>query len=822
MGKLWHDLRYSIRTLAKSPGFTVVAILSLALGIGANTTIFTLINSVFLNPLPVENTSELVAAFTTDENNPGQFTNLMQVSHPNYEDWRDQNEVFSGLAAYAFAMPVGMWDGAESEQIFTEMVSGNYFEVLGIQPAFGRFFHPDEDKTPGSHPVVVMSYGLWSRRFAKDPGILGTALTLNGQGFTVVGVAPEGFKGVNAIGGPELWVPSMMYNQVLPRQFRTWFDDRRALLFNVAGRLRPGVTLEQAEANMKTIATRLEKEYPEPNTGRSAVLLPLAEATIFPGIRTFLVMGGAVLMTVVGLVLLIACSNVANLLLARATSRRKEIAIRLSMGAARKHLVRQLLTESTLLGLAGGVVGLVVAYWGRDFIWSFRPPQLPQNLLDLTLDARVLAFTLVVSLVTGVIFGLVPALQATKPDLVDTLKEETRTAGRGRRRLSLRNALVVVQVALSIVSLVAAGLFLRSLASANTIDPGFDTENLALMTLNTGQRGYSQPQAEQFHRKIVERVGGLPGVSSVSLASNLPLFGGFQRSVFIEGKETGDEDKGILTLTNTIDLKYFEATGIELLRGRDFTSADRDRAVSVAIINEAMAEQFWPAEDALGKRFRFYGDDFYREVVGIAKTSKYFTLGEDPQSCAYIPLRQNFADNIVLYIRSETDPAPALGAAQREVRAMDPELPVMFPMTVSEVIDQSLWAPKLGAALLTVLGVLALALASVGLYGVMAYSVNQRNQEIGIRMALGACQPDVLGLILKQGMALVGVGIAIGLAAAFAVSRLVSSLLYGISATDPTTFIGVSVLLVTVAFVSSYLPAFRASRVDPLLALRYQ
>jgi predicted permease len=822
MERLWQDLRYSIRTLAKSPGFTLVAVVSLALGIGANTTIFTLINSVFLNPLPVENTSELVAVFTTDENNPGQFTNLLQVSHPNYEDLRDQNEVFSGLAAYSFPMPLGMWNGSETEQIFTEMVTGNYFEVLGVRPALGRFFLPEEDQTPGGHPVVVMGYGLWSRSFANDPTVLGQVLTLNGQGFTVVGIAPEGFKGVNAIGGPELWVPSMMYDQVLPQQFRPWFDDRRALLFNVAGRLEPGVTIEQAEANVKTIATRLEKEYPEPNNGRNVALLPLAQATIFPGIRSFLVLGGAVLMTVVGLVLLIACSNVANLLLARAAVRRKEIAIRLSMGAARKRLVQQLLTESILMGLAGGAVGLVIAYWGRNFIWSFRPPQLPQNLLDLTLDARVMGFTLLVSLITGVIFGLAPALQASRPDVVDTLKEETRTAGGGRRRVSLRNALVVGQVALSIVSLVAAGLFLRSLASANEIDPGFETEQLALMTLNTGQRGYEQPQAEQFHRQIVERAESLPGVRSVSLASNMPLFGGFQRSVFIEGRETGDEDKGILVLTNAIDLNYFETVGIELLRGRDFTTADREDAVSVAIINEAMAEQFWPNEYALGKRFRFYGDDFYREVVGIAKTSKYITLGEDPQSCAYIPLRQNFVDNIVLYIRSDGDPAPALGAAQREVRAMDPELPVMFPMTVSEVIDQSLWAPRLGAALLTVLGVMALALASVGLYGVMAYAVNQRNQEIGIRMALGARQPDVLGLILKQGMALVGIGVTVGLVAALAVSRLVSSLLYGISATDPTTFIGVSLILVAVAFAASYLPAYRASRVDPLLALRYQ
>ncbi len=649
----------------------------------------------------------------------------------------------------------------------------------------------------------------------------GEVLTLNGQGYTVVGVAPEGFKGINAIFGPELWVPTMMHGQVLPQQFRTWFDDRRALFFNVAGRLEPGVAVEQAEANIKTIASRLEQEYPEPNAGRSSALMPLAEATIFPGIRDFLLLGGAVLMTVVGLVLLIACSNVANLLLAKATARRKEIAIRISMGAGRKRLIRQLLTESVLLSLLGGLAGLGIAFWGRDFIWSFRPPFLAQNMMDLTMDARVFGFTLIVSLLTGVVFGLVPAFQASKTDVVDTLKEEARTAGRGRRRLSIRNALVVAQVALSIVSLVAAGLFLRSLQGAHQIDPGLETEQLAVLNLNPGQNGYDPPQTEQFFREIVERVGSLPGVRSASLASNLPLFGGFQRSVFIEGQDQ-DEEKGILVMTNTVDLNYFETTGIPLARGRDFTGADREDSVSVAVINEKMAEQFWPEQDPIGKRFRFYGDESYREVVGVARNSKYVTLGEDPQSCAYVPLRQNVADVMTLYVRSENDPAAALGAAQREVRALDPQIPITFPLTVSEVIDQSLWAPRLGAALLTVLGLLALVLASVGLYGVMAYTVNQRNQEIGIRMAMGARQPDVLKLVLVQGMILVGIGVAAGLAVALAVSRLVSTLLYGISPSDPATFIGVPLVLIAVALLANYLPALRASRVDPLVALRYQ
>lgn len=822
MEALWQDFRFSLRTLAKSPGFTAVAVLSLALGIGANTTIFTLINAVFLNPLPVEQPSRLVAAFTTDENNTGASLNFLQISYPNYEDYREQNEVFTDLAAYSFAAPLSLTAGEEPEQILTEMVTGNYFEVLGVEPVLGRFFLPEEDRTPGAHPVIVMSHRLWQRRFGSDPEILGRTLTLNGATYTVIGIAPEGFKGVNAIFGPELWVPTMMYQHMLPEQFQRFFRDRRALFFNVAGRLKPDVTLEQAEAQMQTIARRLEQEYPEPNTGRSVALMPLTQATIFPQLRDALVLGGTVLMASVGLVLLVACSNVANLLLARASARRKEIAIRLSMGAARARLIRQLLTESTLLGLMGGAVGLLVAFWGRDFIWSFRPPFLVQNTMDLQLDARVLVFTLVVAFVTGLLFGLVPALQASRPDVVDSLKEETRTAGRGPRA-GLKSALVVGQVALSIVSLIVAGLFLRSLQGAHAVDPGFETEQLAVMTINPAQRGYDEGRTKQFYDRVMERVTSLPRVRSASWAVNLPLLGGFMRSVFVEGLEREDKPgRGRLVQSNVVDVDYFETAGVDLLRGRDFTPADREGSVPVAIVNERMAEQFWPGDEALGKRFQFYGDDFYREVVGVVETGKYVTLGEDPQPCAFVPLRQNYSDNMTLYVHSEGDPAAALGAARSEVRALDPQMPITAAWTVSEVIDQSLWAPKLGAALLSVLGVLALALAAIGLYGVMAYTVNQRNHEIGLRMALGARQPDVLKLVLGQGMKLVGLGVAIGLAAALLVSRVVVNLLYGISATDPATFVGVTLILVTVALVANFLPAHRASRVDPLIALRYE
>jgi len=644
---------------------------------------------------------------------------------------------------------------------------------------------------------------------------------INGQPYTIVGIGPQRFQGVNAIGGPDLWVPMMMYEQVLPAGLAPFLaEERRALMVQVAGRLKPDVTVNQAESNLKAIARNLEREYPQPNKGRTAAVQPLAQATIFPGLREQLVRGGAILMAVVGLVLLIACSNVANLLLARAAARRKEIAIRLSIGASRNRLIRQLLTESVLLALAAGGFGLLMAFWARDLIWSIRPPFLAQNALDLSLDRRVLAFTVVVSLATGLIFGLAPALQASRLGVVEELKEGVRTGfGPRRRRMSLKNGLVVAQVALSLVALVAAGLFLRSLAAAHAIDPGFDTEKLAVLTINPGQRGYDRARGEQLYRDLMDRMRTLPGVRSASLAVNLPLFGGFQRSVFLEDQPQ-EPGRGVLVQTNAIGEGYFQTAGVRVLSGRDFSEADREGAPGVAIINEAMAHRFWANQDPLGKRFRFFGDDFFHEVVGVAANAKYVTLGEDPQPCVHLPLAQNYSDVVTVYIRAESDPAAALGAARREVRAADPEIALTNTWTVGEVIGQSLWASRMAAWLLAVLGALALTLAAVGLYGVMAQWVSERHREMGIRLALGARRSDVMRLILSQGLALVGIGIALGLFVSSALSRAASNLLYGISPTDPLTYAYVSGLLVAVALLASSFPAYRAGRVDPLAALR--
>ncbi len=492
----------------------------------------------------------------------------------------------------------------------------------------------------------------------------------------------------------------------------------------------------------------------------------------------------------------------------------------LALGASRQRLIQQLITESVLLGLMGGALGLLVALWTRNLIWSTRPPFFALNFVDPQLDARVLLFALAVSMATGLLFGLVPALAASRADVVTAIKDQSRSAGGRRRRFGLGNLLIVGQVAFSLVALITAALFLRSSRNAAEINPGFDTDHVALMLVSPGQGGYDPDHSQQFFQAVSARVGALPGVRSASWASNMPLFGGLSRSVFIEGHEQDKKMAGILTLVDVVDVGYFQTTGIPLLEGRDFTAADRTGSVPVAIINETMARKFWPTQSSIGKRFRFYTERDYRQVVGVVKTTKYVTLGEAPQTAAYYPVRHSQTDARVLYVRAAGgDAASVLGPVQREIRQFDSNVPVQSPQRVRDVIDQSLWAVNLGAGLLAVFGVLALALACVGLYGVMAYSVGQRTQEIGLRMALGAGPAQVLRLVLQQGLTLVAVGVALGVAGALGVSQLIQSLLFG-SARDPLSFIAASAALVAVAAIASFLPALRASRVDPLVALR--
>jgi putative ABC transport system permease protein len=817
MQELLQDIRYAIRTLIKSPGFAAVAVLSLALGIGANTTIFSLINTLFFRPLPVERPEELVSIYTTDEKNPGP----LPISHPNAQEIADNNNVFSGVLHATFAQ-VALASGGEPQQTNAVLVSGNYFDVLGVKAALGRTFLPEEDKTLGTHPVVVLGYGLWQQRFAGDPAIVGKEILINSRGFTVIGVMPEYFRGTNVLGGgPPMYLPMMMYKQVLTGSFLDFFDQRRPLICPVViGRMKPGVTIEQATANVQAIAKQMEQEFPVDNKGRGATLLPMAQSTLQPGFRDQVVIVGALLMIIVGVVLLIACANVANLLLARATRRRREIAVRLSLGASRGRLVRQLLTESVILAVLGGLVGLLVAFWARDVIVTQFLPQ--QGRVPLPLDSRVLLFTGGICLLTGILFGLFPALQSTRPDVLDAIKDQTGSISGGRRRLPLRNVLVVLQVALSLTALVLAGLFLKSLWNMQQLDPGFETKRLLHLSFDIGAQGYDQARAEDFYKRLVERVRALPGVEAAALASFPPLGAGFARTVFPEGVDDSDRSKGVLTLVNNVGPSYVEAMGLTLVKGRSFQESDNSSAPPVVVVNEAMAERHWPGQDVLGKRFKFFGDKAPVEIVGVVKNSKYNALGEAPQANVYIALAQRYEAQVTLHVRTQGDPDPMVNVVRREVQAMEPTMPLTGVETIKQTLHDSLQAPRSISLLLGIFGALALGMACLGIYGVTSYSVSQRTREIGIRMALGARSVDVLGLVLRQGMTLVVVGLGIGMVGAYLLRRQADTLLVGVGTIDPFAFGVTAAALAGIAALAIYVPARRATRVNPVVALKYE
>ena len=815
------DFRFAIRLLTRSPILTLVAALSLGLGIGANTLIFSLVNEVFLRPLPLKEPDRLVSLFTADERNrDSQLGSFLPTSRLNFEDYRQKNQVFAALTAHGGAGLSISGGTGEPEQVGGEIVSGNYFDVLGAPMRLGRGFTADEDAAPGAAPVTVLSYGFWQRRFGGDESIVGRTISVNGRAFTVVGVTAESFKGTNVIGGAELWVPFAMYREVTSGFFLQGWDSRRALLFNVTGRLKPGVSIEQARANITAIASALASEYPTENRGRGAALVPLAEATINPGFRGIVLNAGGLLMGVVALVLLVACANVANLLLARAAARKQEIAVRLSLGASRGRLIRQLMIESLVLSMVGGVAGLVMAVWTRPALQALRPPFLPEDALAVTLDTTVLVFTGGIALATGVLFGLVPALQFSHPDLATELTDRSSVTGASAKRVTPRNALVVAQVALSFVALIGAGLFLRSLGEAQTIDPGFESSKLAVMSFNLTAQGLPAQAAADRQREILERVRAIGGVERAAYASFAALGGGgFLRSVFLEGQDVTDARAGRLVQINTISDGYFESMGIPVLRGRVFTDRDTPNTPQVVIVNETMAQRFWPDEDPVGKRFRFFGQQQLTEVVGIARDSKYNFIGEAPQPFIYQPLGQAPQPAVTLHIRS-ANPDAVLGTVRSVVQQLEPNMPLVGVFTMRDLFDQALWAPRMGALLLAIFGGLALVLASIGVYGVMAYSVSQRTRELGIRLALGATASEVRGMVFRQGIGLTAVGVVVGLAAAVGLSQLVTSLLFNTSPVDPVTFTVIPIVLIGVACLAIEIPARRASRVDPVIALR--
>jgi predicted permease len=818
MDSLWQDLRYTLRAWRKAPGFTVVVVLTLGFGIGANTTVFSVINTLFLNPLPVSRPSELVVVRTVDAG--ARSNDALPISHLNLTDVRERNQVFEHLAGHSAPTTLTLLDGDTPQRLFGELVTGNYFETLGLRPTTGRFFLPQEDATPGAAPVLVLAHGAWQRRFGGAPDVVGRTLQINGVAFSVIGVAPEGFKGVNAVFGPDVWIPAMMVEAVLPAQRRDWLRNRGTLGFRGLARLKSGVTPAQASANLATVAATLEREYPDANRGRSLAVEPLTRAALLAPGRMSATSISVVLLAIPGLILLIACSNVANLLLARAASRRQEIAVRLALGSGRRRLVRQLLTESALLACVSGLAGFALAYVGARMLWSFRPSEVATNLIDLDINATVFLFTVGVSLTTGILFGLVPASHATRADVVQALNDEARSVGQHRRGLTLGTVLLIGQVALSLVSLVTAGLLVRSLQQAYLMDPGFETRRLGLAMISPGQAGYTRVRSEQFYRDVRARIATIPGVAHATWATQLPLFARPSQRVTIEGRDEPDWANAIMTVVNAVDVDFFATTGVALTRGRDFTEGDHDRTLPVAIVNETLAARSWPNLDPIGRRLRLGTDDVPRQVVGVAKTANYETLGEGPQPCVYVPLRQAFSDGAVLYVRTTTDPTGILGTVQRHVRSLDPHIEVSDVRTIQKVISQALFGATIGVGLLAVFGLVALGLASLGLYGAMAHAVRQRQREIGVRMALGARPTVVLGLVLRQGLTLVGAGMAFGIGASVLAGQVLSRMLFGVTAVDPVSLAASSSVLILAAAAACYLPARRASRLDPLAALR--
>jgi len=821
---LWRDLRYAIRNVRKNPAFVLFVVLTLALGIGANSTVFTVINTLILNPLPVPYSDQLFAITTsaaagtsTARSNHG-APQLM--SYADFKDYAAGNETVRSMAAYTGPRVMTWHSGSASERMFAEFVTARYFSTLEIEPAKGRFFFPEEDGNPGAHPVAVMNYGTWQTRFGGSPDIVGKTLRLNNDLFTVIGIAPPHFIGVNALFGPDFWIPAAMAEPCLPTEMHNVLTDRSKQIFMAAARWKPTVTQAQAQANLAGIAAALARQYPQTNEGRTVTVCPIRDVLFVYsfGSANPIVYGSGVLLIVVGIVLLIACSNVANLLLARSAARQQEIAVRLAMGASRGRLIRQLLTESVLLGFLAGAVGLSIACYGIQALWSFLPSA--SNFIAPKLDATVFLYAAAISIVTGFLFGIIPAFHASRASVSQALQEEARAAGRSHRRVTLANALLAGQMAFSFLLLVTAGLFLRSIQRAYDMDPGFQTAHLGVFMTNPGQAGYGNEQTKAFYREVRERVQAMPGVESVSWASNLPLWARSLTRLQIEGRQERSQADQITTILNSVDLRYFETAGVPIDRGREFTNLDQKSSLPVAIVNEKLAQDYWPRKDPLGKRVQLPDENFLRVIVGVARTANYTTLGEPPQYCVYLPLEQRYSDAMNLFVRSSGDPNPLLLPVAREIRAAGPEILTSSNRTGREIVDNGLFGAKMGVGLLSVFGLLALTLACIGLYGIMAYSVAQRKREIGLRMALGAAQSSVLGLVLKQGMSLVLIGMLIGFGAVLLVSRLLAHLLYGVAPTDLLSVVGAAVVLLVVAFLACYLPARSASRVDPLVALR--
>jgi predicted permease len=799
---LWQDLRYAVRALLKRPGFTLVAVATLTLGVGATSAIFSVVNSVLLRPLPYKDSERVVQVW---ENNLKRGWTRDTISPLNFEDWRTQNRSFDAISAYEYDGLV-LAGGESPERLVGILASSDFFRVLGVEPALGRGFLPGEDR-PGAARVVVISSRLWQRRLGARADALGQPLTLNGEAYTVVGVMPQGFEFPSR--GVDAWVPSL--DLARPRSDH--------FMYSVA-RLKPSVTLETAQADVDAVARRLAEQYPDTNGNGGVTLVPLHEEVVGKARRGLLLMLGAV-----ALLLLIACVNVANLLLARASGRQKEMAVRAALGASRWRIARQLLTESLLLGVLGGGCGALLSVWSVGLLVTASGGGIPRS-QEVTVDARALVFTLAASVLTGLLFGLAPAHNFSAPDLNRMLKEGTKGVAGGRRQSRAQGALVVSEIALALVLLAGAGLLAKSYARLSSVNPGFDADGVLTARVSLSESRYKEKERQAlFFRQVLERVRALPGVKHAGAVSDLPFSGSRTSQSFdIEGHQPAEGE-----LTPTADYRkitpgYLGAMSISLLRGREFTERDDAGAPTVAVVNEAFARRFFPGEEALGKRLLYTegGRQVPREIIGVVGDLTHESLADERAPEVYVPFAQRPNSWMFLAVRGGGETAALAGSIRAAVREVDAGEPVYGITTMRQRLDQSLAPRRFNAMLLGTFAAAATLLAAVGVFGVLSFQVAERRHEIGIRMALGAQRRDVLKLVVGRGLRLVLVGVLVGLAASLAVTRLMTSLLYGVSATDPATLASISLILVGVAVLASYLPARRATKVDPVTALRYE
>ena len=801
MDSLIKDIRYGLRGLLKRPGFTVIALVALALGIGANTAIFSLVNAVVLRPLPFPEPDQLVWVYGNIRNGG----NRASVSPLDFLDYRNQNKTFAQFAASGTSpLSVNLTGSGDPERILASAVTGNYFDTFKVYPVLGRGFSLENEKT-GQDQVTVLSYACWQKRFGGDPEILNKTIILDSKPFQVIGVMPADLSLPQSA---ELWLPMSFDVDPDMRQ-------RKAHFLRPIGRLKPGVTLLQAQADTDQIAARLEQQFPDSNTGWNLRLLSLREQLV-GGTRTavFILFGA------VGLVLLIACANVANLLMVRAAARQKEIALRSALGASRLRIVRQMLTESLLLSILGGALGALLAVWGVQLLVSLSSDSLPPT-VNVNIDVTVLAFTLLISLVTGILFGLAPAFRSIQTNLIDSLKEGAR-GSEGVMRNRTRSLLVIFESAIAVILLIGAGLLVRSLIALQNVHPGFDTNSVLTFRIDLPRKKYAgEGKAGDFFQQLETRVASLPGVQSVGLITELPLSGQLNDIPFtVEGRPPVSSDQAFDADFRRVNENYFSTLHIPLLRGRNFTEQEVRQRDKVTVVSQALVDAVFPNEEPLGKRLVTAIGNQTFEIVGVVGDIRHQSLQRQPFPAMYFPTRDTGRANFV--IRTQGDPLSIVGAVRNEVHALDPDQPISAVKRMDDWVDSSVAAPRYRTTLLTIFAALAMILAATGIYGVMSYSVAQRTHEIGVRMALGARQLDVLKLVVRQGMLLTIVGVILGLIVAFALTRVMQSLLFGVTAKDPFTFVVVAVLLTAVAFVACFIPARRATKVDPLVALRYE